>query len=220
MESVLAQNLTRFEHIVVDDGSTDGTAAALAAIRDPRLIYVGAKWRGANAARNAGIERARAPVVTFLDSDDVYLAGPAGTDAGAVRGQSGARSPDQLLRVPEGRPQHQLRQPRRIPEPGHAGEGTGRADDLHRRIRDNRPPRGLAGHRRLRQRHRADAGSGIAAAPRPPHRRATVRGRRLEEVQFGEFDFAAARRLCRSLCEPDAASTRILPAPIPTFRPT
>ncbi|RWP44062.1 glycosyltransferase family 2 protein [Mesorhizobium sp.] len=73
VESVLAQNLTRFEHIVVDDGSTDGTEAALAAIRDPRLIYVGAKWRGANAARNAGIERARAPVVTFLDSDDVYL---------------------------------------------------------------------------------------------------------------------------------------------------
>ncbi|RWD68825.1 glycosyltransferase family A protein [Mesorhizobium sp.] len=73
VKSVLAQTLTRFEHIVVDDGSTDGTAAALAEIRDPRLIYVGAKWRGANAARNAGIERARAPVVTFLDSDDVYL---------------------------------------------------------------------------------------------------------------------------------------------------
>lgn len=73
VKSVLAQTLTRFEHIVVDDGSADGTAAALAEIRDPRLIYVGAKWRGANAARNAGIERARAPVVTFLDSDDVYL---------------------------------------------------------------------------------------------------------------------------------------------------
>jgi glycosyltransferase involved in cell wall biosynthesis len=73
VESVLAQTFTRFEHIVVDDGSTDGTAAALAAVHDPRLIYVGAKWRGANAARNAGIERARAPVVTFLDSDDVYL---------------------------------------------------------------------------------------------------------------------------------------------------
>ncbi|WP_296746362.1 glycosyltransferase family 2 protein [Mesorhizobium sp.] len=73
VESVLAQTLTQFEHIVVDDGSTDGTAQALAQIRDPRLIYVGAKWRGANAARNAGIERARAPIVTFLDSDDVYL---------------------------------------------------------------------------------------------------------------------------------------------------
>lgn len=73
VESVLAQSFTRFEHIVVDDGSTDGTAAALAEIRDPRLIYVGAKWRGANAARNAGIERARAPIVTFLDSDDVFL---------------------------------------------------------------------------------------------------------------------------------------------------
>jgi glycosyltransferase involved in cell wall biosynthesis len=75
VESVLAQSVTRFEHIVVDDGSTDGTAAALAEIRDPRLIYVGAKWRGANAARNAGIERARAPIVSFLDSDDVYLPG-------------------------------------------------------------------------------------------------------------------------------------------------
>lgn len=73
VESVLAQNLTQFEHIVVDDGSTDGTEAALAEVRDPRLIYVGAKWRGANAARNAGIELARAPVVTFLDSDDVYM---------------------------------------------------------------------------------------------------------------------------------------------------
>lgn len=73
VESVLSQSIPRLEHIVVDDGSTDGTEAALARIRDPRLIYVGAKWRGANAARNAGIERARAPVVTFLDSDDVYM---------------------------------------------------------------------------------------------------------------------------------------------------
>lgn len=73
VESVLSQSMSRLEHIVVDDGSTDGTEAALARIRDPRLIYVGAKWRGANASRNAGIERARAPVVTFLDSDDVYL---------------------------------------------------------------------------------------------------------------------------------------------------
>ncbi|MCZ8547544.1 glycosyltransferase family 2 protein [Mesorhizobium qingshengii] len=73
VESVLSQSMPRLEHIVVDDGSTDGTEASLARIRDPRLIYVGAKWRGANAARNAGIERARAPVVTFLDSDDVYL---------------------------------------------------------------------------------------------------------------------------------------------------
>ncbi|MBZ9796446.1 glycosyltransferase family 2 protein [Mesorhizobium sp. ES1-4] len=73
VESVLCQSMPRLEHIVVDDGSTDGTEEAITRIHDPRLIYVGAKWRGANAARNAGIERARAPVVTFLDSDDVYL---------------------------------------------------------------------------------------------------------------------------------------------------
>ncbi|QKD01680.1 glycosyltransferase family 2 protein [Mesorhizobium loti] len=73
VDSVLSQSLRRIEHIVVDDGSTDGTGAALARIEDTRLVYIGAKWRGANAARNAGIERASAPVVTFLDSDDVYL---------------------------------------------------------------------------------------------------------------------------------------------------
>jgi glycosyltransferase involved in cell wall biosynthesis len=73
VESVLSQSTSRLEHIVVDDGSTDGTEAALARVHDRRLIYVGAKWRGANAARNAGIERAQAPVVTFLDSDDVYM---------------------------------------------------------------------------------------------------------------------------------------------------
>jgi glycosyltransferase involved in cell wall biosynthesis len=73
VESVLSQSMSRLEHIVVDDGSTDGTEAALDRVHDPRLIYVGAKWRGANAARNAGIERARTPLVTFLDSDDVYM---------------------------------------------------------------------------------------------------------------------------------------------------
>ncbi|WP_281409092.1 glycosyltransferase [Mesorhizobium sp. B2-4-14] len=49
VESVLSQSMPKLEHIVVDDSSTDGTEEALARISDPRLIYVGAKWRGANA---------------------------------------------------------------------------------------------------------------------------------------------------------------------------
>ncbi|WP_347968756.1 glycosyltransferase [Mesorhizobium sp. CC13] len=72
--SVAAQTETCFEHIVVDDGSTDGTDAAMARLDDPRLTYVRLdKWGGANAARNRGIEMARAPLLTFLDSDDEFL---------------------------------------------------------------------------------------------------------------------------------------------------
>lgn len=72
--SVRAQTVEDFEHIVVDDGSTDGTGEAVAALGDPRIVYIAmAAWGGANAARNIGIARARAPVVTFLDSDDAFL---------------------------------------------------------------------------------------------------------------------------------------------------
>ncbi len=72
--SVRAQALGDFEHIVVDDGSTDGTAEAVRAVDDPRLRLIVQPFRqGANAARNAGIDAARSPLLAFLDSDDIYL---------------------------------------------------------------------------------------------------------------------------------------------------
>ncbi len=74
IDSVRAQSLADWEHVVIDDGSTDGTPDALAGLADDRLkVLVLPSWRGANAARNAGIEASRAPLVTFLDSDDVFL---------------------------------------------------------------------------------------------------------------------------------------------------
>jgi glycosyltransferase involved in cell wall biosynthesis len=74
IDSVRAQSFADWEHVVIDDGSTDGTLDALAGIADPRLkVLLLPAWRGANAARNAGIEASRAPLVTFLDSDDVFL---------------------------------------------------------------------------------------------------------------------------------------------------
>jgi glycosyltransferase involved in cell wall biosynthesis len=73
VESVLAQEESDFELIVVDDGSTDGTSAWLATLTDPRIRVIAAERnRGVSAARNRGLEAARATVVAFLDSDDAY----------------------------------------------------------------------------------------------------------------------------------------------------
>jgi glycosyltransferase involved in cell wall biosynthesis len=74
IESVLGQTLEEWELIVVDDGSTDGSAGVAQSFADKRvrLLRLGMN-RGGNAARNAGIRDARAPLIAFLDSDDAYL---------------------------------------------------------------------------------------------------------------------------------------------------
>jgi glycosyltransferase involved in cell wall biosynthesis len=74
VESVLGQTLRPLELIVIDDGSTDGTAAALRPyLADPRVYYQRLEHAGQAAAKNAGLRRAQAPLVAFLDADDVWL---------------------------------------------------------------------------------------------------------------------------------------------------
>lgn len=72
LDSVLAQTLQRIQVILVDDGSTDGSAAIMAeyAHRDRRITVLRQANAGLGAARNAGIAAARAPNLTFLDADD------------------------------------------------------------------------------------------------------------------------------------------------------
>jgi glycosyltransferase involved in cell wall biosynthesis len=60
------------EVIVVDDGSTDGTAAAVQAIGDPRVTVLMAGGQGAAHARNVGIAAASAGCIAFLDDDDAW----------------------------------------------------------------------------------------------------------------------------------------------------
>lgn len=74
IDSVLAQSFVDFELVVVDDGSSDDSAAVVERYADPRVRLIGLACNGGgNAARNAGIRAARARLIAFLDSDDVYL---------------------------------------------------------------------------------------------------------------------------------------------------
>ncbi|UCN14087.1 glycosyltransferase family 2 protein [Cellulomonas iranensis] len=74
MRSVLAQTVTDLELLVVDDGSTDGTAELVADIArtDPRVRYLVQPNGGAPRARNRGVAHARAPYTAFQDSDDEW----------------------------------------------------------------------------------------------------------------------------------------------------
>jgi glycosyltransferase involved in cell wall biosynthesis len=78
IESVLAQDHPYWELLLVDDGSTDGSAGIARgyAHRDPRIRYLchpGGANLGMSASRNLGLAHATGEYVAFLDADDVYL---------------------------------------------------------------------------------------------------------------------------------------------------
>lgn len=73
VESVVTQTWTEWELIVVDDGSTDDTAALFRQrFTDPRIHYFHQPNRGKSQARNRGLELAKGDYICFLDSDDYF----------------------------------------------------------------------------------------------------------------------------------------------------
>lgn len=70
LDSVHAQTFSDYELIVMDDGSTDQTAAI--AQSDPSVRFIRGEHRGISVSRNLAIDAARGEFIAFLDADDMW----------------------------------------------------------------------------------------------------------------------------------------------------
>lgn len=124
IRSVQAQTRPDFELIVVDDGSTDGTAEVVGEFMDdPRISLVRQENRGVAPSVNVGAARGEAPMIALIDADDLWMpnyleqmaaalesdpaAGFAYTDAWWLQTQTGRflrKSPSQYMGMPEPAP--------------------------------------------------------------------------------------------------------------------
>lgn len=76
MDSVLSQDFRDFEFVIVDDCSTDDTAAMIAAYGDPRIVYLrNTANAGQTASLNTALRAARCEYVARIDADDAYQPG-------------------------------------------------------------------------------------------------------------------------------------------------
>jgi glycosyltransferase involved in cell wall biosynthesis len=74
LDSILAQQFADFELVVVSDGCTDGTEAAVESYRDPRIRLIRQPNSGGPARpRNTGVQNARGKYVAFCDDDDLWM---------------------------------------------------------------------------------------------------------------------------------------------------
>ena len=73
IKAALAQTYPNFEVLVVDDGSTDGTAQICRSVADPRFRYVTWGRLGRPKALNAGIAEAKGEYIAINDADDLSL---------------------------------------------------------------------------------------------------------------------------------------------------
>ncbi|WP_163409654.1 glycosyltransferase family 2 protein [Flavobacterium ajazii] len=72
LKSVLNQNFTDFEVIIINDGSTDSSEEKVLQFNDSRIKYHRKKNGGVSSARNYGIEKAKSDYITFIDADDYW----------------------------------------------------------------------------------------------------------------------------------------------------
>lgn len=88
LASIRAQDHRPLEILVIDDGSTDRTAGIAKGLDDVR--YHRQERSGPGAARNRGVDLAKAGLLTFLDADDVWLPGKLSRQIAALEGETEA----------------------------------------------------------------------------------------------------------------------------------
>ncbi len=73
LDSLLAQDLTDWECLVIDDGAPDDVAGAVSPyLSDPRIRFLATANQGVSGARNTAIAQSRAPLIALLDGDDRF----------------------------------------------------------------------------------------------------------------------------------------------------
>jgi glycosyltransferase involved in cell wall biosynthesis len=73
VESILCQTMSQYRFIIIDDGSTDGSAAYLNSLVDPRVEIVHQDNSGLGASLNRAIELCQTPYLARMDADDISL---------------------------------------------------------------------------------------------------------------------------------------------------
>jgi len=75
VESIITQEFTSFEFIIINDGSTDGTLKILEAYakKDHRIRLISRENKGLIASLNEGLDLAQAPLIARMDADDIAL---------------------------------------------------------------------------------------------------------------------------------------------------
>jgi hypothetical protein len=74
VDSILAQTISDFEYLIIDDGSTDGSWELLQDLKDPRLkLCRNPKNLGLATTLNVGLERISTPFILRMDADDISM---------------------------------------------------------------------------------------------------------------------------------------------------
>lgn len=73
VDSVLKQTYHNLELIVIDDGSSDETKSYIENHLDKRIRLISQENMGRSSARNVGLLKSKGRLITFIDSDDLYL---------------------------------------------------------------------------------------------------------------------------------------------------